>query len=66
MAKEGRFSLCLDISEAFKPIIVFKTIFDLVGRKQLQVENILIKNLIMLLLNEEGKKIFIDAFETKN
>ena len=26
---EGRFSLSLDISEVFKPVIVYKTIFDL-------------------------------------
>lgn len=63
--REGRFSLCLDISEAFKPVIVFKTIFDLVGRKQLQVEKHFDKNLNYALLNEEGKKIFIDAFETR-
>lgn len=63
--REGRFSLCLDISEAFKPVIVFKTIFDLVGRKKLQVEKHFDKNLNYALLNEEGKKIFIDAFETR-
>ena len=63
--REGRFSLCLDISEAFKPVIVFKTIFDLVGRKQLQVEKHFDKSLNYALLNEEGKKIFIDAFETR-
>jgi CRISPR-associated protein Cas1 len=63
--REGRFSLCLDISEAFKPVIVFKTIFDLVGRKKLQVEKHFDKSLNYALLNEEGKKIFIDAFETR-
>jgi CRISPR-associated protein Cas1 len=63
--REGRFSLCLDISEAFKPIIVFKTIFDLVGRKKLQVIKHFDKSLNYELLNEEGKKIFIDAFETR-
>jgi len=63
--REGRFSLCLDISEAFKPVIVFKTIFDLVGRKQLQVEKHFDKSLNYALLNEDGKKIFIDAFETR-
>lgn len=63
--REGRFSLCLDISETFKPIIVFKTIFDLVGRKKLQVEKHFDKSLNYALLNEEGKKIFIDAFETR-
>ena len=63
--REGRFSLSLDLSEAFKPIIVFKTIFDLVGRKQLQVAKHFDKSLNYALLNEKGKKIFIDAFETR-
>lgn len=63
--REGRFSLSLDISEVFKPIIVFKTIFDLVGRKKLQVTKHFDKSLNYALLNEEGKKIFIDAFETR-
>jgi len=63
--REGRFSLSLDLSEAFKPIIVFKTIFDLVGRKQLQVSKHFDKSLNYALLNESGKKIFIDAFETR-
>ena len=35
---EGRFSLSLDISEVFKPVIVYKTIFDLVNNKILKVE----------------------------
>lgn len=63
--REGRFSLSLDLSEVFKPIIVFKTIFDLVGRKRLQVAKHFDKKLNYALLNEEGKKIFIDAFETR-
>lgn len=62
---EGRFSLSLDLSEVFKPVIVFKTIFDLVGRKQLQVQKHFDKNLNYALLNEEGKKIFINAFEER-
>lgn len=63
--REGRFSLSLDISEAFKPVVVFKTIFDLVGRKKLQVTKHFDKSLNYALLNEDGKKIFIDAFETR-
>lgn len=63
--REGRFSLSLDLSEAFKPIIVFRTIFDLVGRKKLQVTKHFDKSLNYALLNEEGKKIFIDAFEER-
>lgn len=63
--REGRFSLSLDISEVFKPIVVFKTIFDLVGRKQLQVTKHFDKSLNYALLNEDGKKIFINAFEER-
>jgi len=60
---EARFSLSLDMSEVFKPIIVFRTIFDLVNRKKLQVTKHFEKRLNYALLNEEGKKIFIEAFE---
>lgn len=62
---DARFSLSLDLSEVFKTIVVFKTIFDLVGRKQLQVEKHFDKSLNYALLNDAGKKIFIDAFETR-
>ncbi|NPA88016.1 MAG: type I-B CRISPR-associated endonuclease Cas1 [Epsilonproteobacteria bacterium] len=61
----ARFSLSLDLSEAFKPIIVFKTIFDLVNRKKLKVTKHFDKKLNYALLNEEGKKIFIQAFEDR-
>lgn len=63
--QEGRFSLSLDLSEAFKPVIVFRTIFDLVGRRRLSVEKHFDKSLNYALLNEDGKKIFIDAFEER-
>ena len=62
---EGRFSLSLDLSEAFKPIIVFRTIFELVGRRRISVEKHFDKSLNYALLNEDGKKIFIDAFEER-
>ena len=42
---EGRFSLSLDLSEVFKPIITFKTIFELVNRKKIQVSKHFDKNL---------------------
>jgi len=63
--REGRFSLSLDLSEVFKPVIVFKTIFDLVNKKKLQVTKHFDKNLNYALLNETGKKIFIEAFENR-
>ena len=59
---EGRFSLSLDISEVFKPIIVYKTIFDLINNKKIQVSKHFDKKVNYCLLNEEGKKIFVTAF----
>ena len=35
---ERRFSLTLDLTEAFKPIITFKTIFELVNKKRIKVD----------------------------
>jgi len=63
--QESRFSLSLDLSESFKPIIVFKTIFELVNRKKLKVEKHFEKKFNYALLNEDGKKIFISAFEER-
>ena len=62
---EGRFSLSLDMSEVFKPVIVFRTIFDLVNNHRLQVEKHFEKNVNYCILNEEGRKIFVKAFEER-
>lgn len=62
---EGRFSLSLDISEVFKPVIVYKTIFDLVNNRRLQVEKNFERKVNYCLLNEEGRNIFIRAFEER-
>lgn len=62
---ERRFSLSLDISEAFKPVIVFRTIFELVNNRRLQVDKHFEKKFNYCLLNEEGRKIFIKAFEDR-
>lgn len=62
---EERFSLSLDMCEVFKPVIIFRTIFNLVNRKQLRVEKHFDKKLNYCLLNEEGRNIFIQAFEER-
>ena len=62
---EGRFSLSLDISEVFKPIIVYKTIFDLVNNKKIQVSKHFDKKVNYCLLNEDGRNIFVTAFEER-
>jgi len=63
--RSGRFSLSLDMCEVFKPIIVFRTIFDVVNNRKLQVEKHFDKSVNYALLNEMGKKVFIEAFETR-
>lgn len=62
---ERRYSLSLDISETFKPIIVFKTIFELVNRKRIKADKHFEKKMNYCLLNEEGRNIFIEAFEER-
>lgn len=62
---EGRFSLSLDMCEVFKPVIVFKTIFELVNNRRIQVEKHFDKKTNYCLLNEEGRNIFITAFEER-
>lgn len=62
---EARFSLSLDISEVFKPVIVYRTIFELVNNRRLQVDKHFDKKVNYCLLNEEGRKIFVEAFEQR-
>ncbi|WP_207289602.1 type I-B CRISPR-associated endonuclease Cas1b [Senegalia massiliensis] len=62
---EGRFSLSLDIAEVFKPIIVFKTIFDLVNNRKIRVDKHFEKKVNYCILNEKGRKIFIQEFENR-
>ncbi|MBW9159619.1 MULTISPECIES: type I-B CRISPR-associated endonuclease Cas1b [Clostridium] len=62
---ESRFSLSLDLCEVFKPIIVYKTIFEVVNNKRIQVSKHFDKKLNYCLLNEAGKKIFIEALEER-
>ena len=51
------------MSEVFKPVIVFRTIFDLVNNRKIQVAKHFDKKLNYCVLNEDGRKIFIEAFE---
>ena len=60
---EARFSLSLDLSESFKPVIVFRTIFDLVNNRKIQGEKKKEKKVNYCMLNEDGRKIFVEAFE---
>lgn len=59
-----RFSLSLDLSEIFKPLIIDSLIFYMVNNKILNLEDFDSKEEICL-LNEEGKKKFIKEYEKK-
>jgi len=61
---EMRFSLSLDIAEVFKPSIVFQTIFKLINKKMLKATHFN-QELNFCILNEEGRRIFVEEFEAK-
>jgi CRISPR-associated protein Cas1 len=61
---ERRYSLSLDISEIFKPILVDRVIFKVLNKKELQDKHFNNK-LNKCILNESGKKIFVKAFEDR-
>ena len=47
------------MSEVFKPVIVFRTIFDLVNNHRIQVEKHFEKNVNYCILNEEGMRRYL-------
>ncbi len=61
---ERRYSMCLDISEIFKPIVVDRVIFKVINKQILQARHF-DKQLNKCLLNEEGKKIFVKEFNDR-
>lgn len=61
---ERRYSLCLDLSEIFKPILVDRVIFRVLN-KHLLSERSFDKKLNSCLLNEKGRKIFVKAMEDR-
>lgn len=61
---ERRYSLSLDITEIFKPILVDRVIFKLLNKKEIQVKHFDNK-MNRCLLNPVGKKIFVKAFEDR-
>ncbi len=61
---ERRYSLSLDITEIFKPILVDRVIFKLLNKKEIQAKHFDNK-MNRCLLNPVGKKIFVKAFEDR-
>ena len=61
---ERRFSLSLDLSEIFKPILVDRTIFKLVNNRMLGEEDFL-DELNFCYLNDRGRRIFLAEWDEK-
>ena len=59
-----RFSLNLDVSEIFKPIIVDRMIFTLVNKKMIKPTHFM-KELKGTYLNDKGRMIFIEEFDKR-
>jgi CRISP-associated protein Cas1 len=59
-----RYSLALDLAELFKPILVDRAIFKLLNKKELQAKHF-DKNLNSCLLNQTGRKIFVQDMEQR-
>ena len=59
-----RYSLCLDISEVFKPLIGDRLIFSLLNRKQI-TEKSFTKELNYLHLKKYASKLIVSEFEKK-
>ncbi|MGB9760146.1 MAG: type I-B CRISPR-associated endonuclease Cas1b [Thermoproteota archaeon] len=61
---ERRFSLSLDLAEIFKPLLADRVIFKLIKQDKID-ENYFEKELNYCILNERGKRLFLQAFDEK-
>ena len=62
---ERRFSLSLDLAEIFKPIIVDRVLFRLFNRRQLDETKHFSTELNACYLNETGRRLFLQTFDTQ-
>ena len=59
-----RYSLALDLAEIFKPILVDRTIFRVLNKKEVQSSDFALE-LNRCILKESGKKAFVKAWEER-
>jgi CRISPR-associated protein Cas1 len=59
-----RFSLNLDIAEIFKPILIDRLIFTLLGKKMITAKDFE-KKLDGVILNEKGRRTFLEELEKR-
>jgi len=61
---ERRFSLALDLAEIFKPLLADRVIFKLINKKIID-ENHFVKELNSCLLNDKGRRLFLENYDEK-
>ena len=59
-----RYSLALDLAEVFKPLLVDRTIFRVLNKREIQAQHFHTE-LNHCLLNENGKRIYLKIFEER-
>lgn len=59
-----RYSLALDIAEIFKPILVDRTIFRVLNKKEIQAKDFDVQ-VNRVVLKDTGRKTFVRAFEER-
>lgn len=59
-----RFSLALDMAEIFKPLLVDRTIFSMLNKKQIQASDFR-QELNRCVLKEGARKLFVQVFEER-
>jgi CRISPR-associated protein Cas1 len=59
-----RYSLALDLSEIFKPLLVDRTIFSVLNKKQLQAGDFR-QEMNHCVLKDSARKVFVQAFEDR-
>ena len=59
-----RYSLALDLSEIFKPILVDRTIFRVLNKKEIRKQHF-DKNINSCFLTQSGKKVYLRAWEER-
>jgi CRISPR-associated protein Cas1 len=59
-----RYSLALDLAEIFKPLLVDRTIFRMLNKKEVQAKDFE-SDLNRCLLKESGRRKFVEAFDER-
>ena len=62
---ERRYSLALDISEVFKPLIVDRVIFNLINNRIIKQEEDFLEELNFCYLNDSGRRKFLSEYQKK-